>query len=107
MLLLLKCIVIILTECVSALQDALLNQLLIETSTGSSSSQVGSGWKYITIRWSGKYMLRLGSSGIRNRKVPPKLYESGEKCSLYLFCLLDGDIIEDNVCKQHCPGCCP
>lgn len=54
-----------------------------------------------------EYMLGLGNTDIRNRKVSSKLSKSGEKCSLYLCCLFDMDLVEDSMCKQDFTDYCP
>lgn len=100
MLLLCKCIVIILIECVAEFQDTLLNQLLIKTSISSFffTSRRRLEVYHHQMEW--EYMLRLGNTDIRDRKVSRKLSKSGEKCSLYLCCLFDMDLVEDSICKQ-------
>lgn len=101
MLLLCKCIVIILIECVARFQDALLNQLLIRTSIGSFffTSRRRLEVYHHQMEW--EYMLRLDNTDIRDRKVSRKLSKSGEKCSLDLCCLFYMDLVEDSTCKQY------
>lgn len=98
MLLLCKCIVIILIECVATFQDALLNQLLIKSSVGSFLFTSTRQLEVYHHQMEWEYMLRLGNTDIR--EVSRKLSKSGEKCSLYVFYLFDIDLTEESECKS-------